>query len=77
MKFKKKGKLIPRSIGPYEMLKYIRDIAYELDCASELTYVHLFLHVSMLKKFIGNASQVVPLEIFGVKDNISYEEILV
>ncbi|XP_060211925.1 uncharacterized protein LOC132639495 [Lycium barbarum] len=32
-------------------------------------------HVSMLKKFMGDPSLVVPTEIIGVKDSLSYEEI--
>nr|XP_016476057.1 PREDICTED: uncharacterized protein LOC107797664 [Nicotiana tabacum] len=41
----------------------------------ELAVVHPVFHVSMLKKFMGDPSLVVPTEIIGVKDSLSYEEI--
>jgi len=32
-------------------------------------------HKSMLKKFLGDASLIVPTENIGIKDNLSYEEV--
>ncbi|WMV40939.1 hypothetical protein MTR67_034324 [Solanum verrucosum] len=42
----------------------------------ELASVHLVFHVSLLKKFIGALTSIVPLESVGVK-SLSYEEVLV
>ncbi|XP_070029986.1 uncharacterized protein [Nicotiana sylvestris] len=75
MRFGKKGKLSPRYIGPYRILRRIRQVAYELELPQELATVHLVFHVSMLKKLMGDPSLVVPTEIIGVKDSMSYEEI--
>ncbi|XP_075111368.1 uncharacterized protein LOC142181757 [Nicotiana tabacum] len=52
-------------------------VAYELELPQELATVHPVFHVYMLKKFMRDPSLVVPIEIIGVKDSLSYEEILV
>ncbi|XP_070020617.1 uncharacterized protein [Nicotiana sylvestris] len=75
MRFGKKGKLSPCYIGPYRILQRIRQMAYELELPQELAAVHPVFHVSMLKKFMGDPSLVVPTEIIGVKDNLFYKEI--
>ncbi|XP_070004112.1 uncharacterized protein [Nicotiana sylvestris] len=75
MRFGKKGKLSPRYIGLYRILRWIRQVAYELELPQELATVHPVFHVSMLKKFMGDPSLVVPTDIIGVKDILSYEEI--
>ncbi|XP_070008557.1 uncharacterized protein [Nicotiana sylvestris] len=75
MRFGKKGKLSPRFIGPYRILRRIGHVAYELELLQELAAVHPVFHVSLLKKFLGDPSLVVPTEVIGVKDSLSYEEI--
>ena len=35
----------------------------------------LGIHISMLKKCLGNPSFIVPTDNVGIKDNISYEEV--
>ena len=42
---------------------------------NELASVHLVFHISLLKKFVGDPTTIVPLEGLGVKENISYEEV--
>ncbi|XP_015169441.1 uncharacterized protein [Solanum tuberosum] len=49
--------------------------AYELELPSELAAVHPVLHISMLKKCMGDPALIVPTESIGVKDTLSYEEI--
>ncbi|XP_009766246.1 uncharacterized protein [Nicotiana sylvestris] len=75
MRFGKKGKLSPRYIGPYRILRRIGQVAYELELPQELAVVRPVFHVSMLKKFMGDPSLVVPTEVIGVKDSLSYKEI--
>ncbi|KAH0644862.1 hypothetical protein KY284_032746 [Solanum tuberosum] len=77
MRFGKKGKLSPQFVGPYQILKRIGKVAYELDFPNELAPVHPVFHVSMLKKCIGDPVSIIPLEGLGVDESLSYEEIFV
>ena len=77
MKFGKKGKLCHRYIGPYSIFKKIDNVVYELGLPKELISVHPIFHNFMLKKCIGNPSLMVPTENVGIKDILSYEEVLV
>ncbi|WMV42094.1 hypothetical protein MTR67_035479 [Solanum verrucosum] len=77
MRFSKKGKLSSRYIGPYKISKRVRNVAYELELPQELAAVHSVFHISMLKKCIGDPSLIIPTKDIGIKDILSYEEILV
>jgi hypothetical protein len=46
-RFGKKGKLAPRFVGPFEILKRIGEVAYKLKLPSSMS-VHDVFHVSML-----------------------------
>ena len=50
MQFGKRGKLSPRYIGPFEVLKRVAEVAYELALPPGLSGVHRVFHVSMLKR---------------------------
>ena len=52
MRFGKRGKLSPRYIGPFEILRIVGDVAYELSLPPDLSVVHLVFHVSMLFYYI-------------------------
>ncbi|WMV24397.1 hypothetical protein MTR67_017782 [Solanum verrucosum] len=75
LRFCKKGKLSPRYIGPYPILKRVGKVSYELDLPNELAPVHLVFHFSMLKKCIGDLVSIIPLEGLGFDESLSYEEI--
>ncbi|WMV30889.1 hypothetical protein MTR67_024274 [Solanum verrucosum] len=40
MRFRKKGKLSPRYIGPYRLVKKIGNVVYELELPQELAAMH-------------------------------------
>ncbi|GJT38026.1 putative reverse transcriptase domain-containing protein [Tanacetum coccineum] len=61
MRFRKKGKLAPRYVGPFKILERIGPIAYRLRLPEELIDLHDTFHVSNLKKYLGNANLHVPL----------------
>ncbi|WMV57807.1 hypothetical protein MTR67_051192 [Solanum verrucosum] len=77
MRFGNKGKLSPRYIGPYRIAKRIGSVAYELELPHELAAVHPIFHISKLKKCMGDPSLIVQTENVQIKNNLSYEEILV
>ncbi|WMV29152.1 hypothetical protein MTR67_022537 [Solanum verrucosum] len=75
MRFGKKGKLSSRYVGPYQVLKRVGKVAYELDLPNKLAPIHPVFHVSMLKKCIGDPVSILPLEGLEVDKNLSYEEV--
>ena len=46
--FGKRGKLSPRYIGPFEIVKRIGPVAYRLDLSEELSRVHTHLHATQV-----------------------------
>ena len=62
MRFGKKGKLSPRDVGLYEILKRVESDVYELKLPNELAMIHPVFHVSLLKKCIGDPVSILPLE---------------
>ena len=73
MRFGKIGKLSPCYVGPYEILKWLWCVAYELRFPNELAMIHSVFHISMLKKCIGDPVSILPLKGLGVKEDLSYE----
>ena len=58
LRFRKKGKLSPRYMGPYEIVERIGEVEYRLRLPSELAIIHDVFHVSMLRKYIADPSHV-------------------
>ncbi|GJR35962.1 putative reverse transcriptase domain-containing protein [Tanacetum coccineum] len=52
--FGKRGKLNPRYVGPFKVLKKVKEVAYKLELPEELSRVHNTFHVSNLKKCYGD-----------------------
>ena len=75
MRFRKKGKLSPRFVSPFEILKRIGKVACELALLPTLARVHNVFHVSMLRKYILDPSHVLNYEPLKIKDNLTYEEV--
>ncbi|WMV13543.1 hypothetical protein MTR67_006935 [Solanum verrucosum] len=75
MRFGKKGKLSPRYIGPYKLIRKIGQVAYELELPQELSTVHPVFHVSMLRKCVGDPSRITPTEDVQVTKDLTYEEV--
>ena len=44
---------------------------------SELTSVHPIFHDSIIKKCMNDNKSILPIECLGVKDNLTYEEVLI
>ena len=59
VRFSKRGKLSPRFIGPFEILKRIGVVAYRLALPPSMSGVHEVFHVSMLRKYTPNPTHVV------------------
>lgn len=74
LRFKKKGKLSPRYIGPYEITERIGPTAYRLALPPELSRIHNVFHVSMLRKYIADPSHVLTSEPIELEEDLSYVE---
>ena len=59
IKFGKRGKLSPRYIGPFKILKRMGMVAYRLALPSSLSGVHEVFYVSMLRKYTPDPTHVV------------------
>ena len=59
VKFGKRGKLLPRFIGPFEILERVGTVAYRLPLPPSLSGVHEVFHVSMLWKYTPDPTHVV------------------
>ncbi|GJV00408.1 putative reverse transcriptase domain-containing protein [Tanacetum coccineum] len=62
VRFRKKGKLAPRFVGPFEIIEKVGPVAYRLDLPEELNGVHDTFHVSNLKKCLADPTLQVPLD---------------
>ncbi|TYK11723.1 reverse transcriptase [Cucumis melo var. makuwa] len=74
LRFGRKGKLSPRYIGPYQIIKRVGPAAYRLELPAELARVHDFFHVSMLRKYISDPSHVLQVQPIELKEDLSYRE---
>nr|GFC93552.1 putative reverse transcriptase domain-containing protein [Tanacetum cinerariifolium] len=74
VRFGKRGKLNPRYVGPFKVLKRIGDVAYKLDLLEELSRVHNTLHVSNLKKRHADEPLAVSLDGLHLDDKLHFVE---
>nr|GEU50505.1 putative reverse transcriptase domain-containing protein [Tanacetum cinerariifolium] len=70
--FGKRGKLNPRYVGPFKVLKKVGAFAYKLKLPQELSRVHNTFHVSNLKKCYSDDPLVVSLEGLQLDDKLHF-----
>ena len=73
-RFKVKGKLAPRYIGPFRIIARRGEVAYQLELPSALADVHDVFHVSQLKKCLRMPEEQLPLEEVDPKEDLTYAE---
>ncbi|XP_070008640.1 uncharacterized protein [Nicotiana sylvestris] len=74
MRFGKKGKLSLRFIVPFEILRRVGEVAYELVLPHSLAGVHLVFHVSMLRRYHGDSSHVLDFSSVQLDKDLCYVE---
>jgi hypothetical protein len=71
-RFKVKGKLSPCFIGPFEILKRVREVAYQLELPDHLADVYDVFHVSQLMKCLRVPKEQIPMEELSVQGDMTY-----
>jgi hypothetical protein len=73
-RFKVKGKLSPRFIGPFRIFRRVGEMAYQLELPDNLSDVHNVFHVSQLKKCLHVPEEQLPMEELSVQGDFTYTE---
>jgi hypothetical protein len=73
-RFKIKGKLASRYIGPFLILDRLGNVAYCLELPHTLAGVHNMFHVSQLKKCLKSPVDVVVDDVAPLNADLSYPE---
>nr|GFB13576.1 putative reverse transcriptase domain-containing protein [Tanacetum cinerariifolium] len=74
VRFGKRGKLNPRYVRPFKVLKKVGAVAYKLELPQELSRVHNTFHVSNLKKCYSDDPLVVLLKGLQLDDKLHFVE---
>ena len=73
-RFGVKSKLIPKFIGPFEVLDRVGAVAYRIAMPTSLSRVHDVFHISMLRKYVSDLTHVLSYEGLELDQDLSYEE---
>jgi hypothetical protein len=73
-RFKVKGKLAPRYIGPFKIVDCKGEVAYQLESPPQLSDVHDVFHVSQLKKCLRVSEEQLPMEELDLGGDLTYSE---
>lgn len=77
MRFWKKGKLNPRFIGQFKILRRVGELAFELAFPTRLSAIHVVFDFSMLRQDIPDKSHVISYDLVELGSDLSYKEDLV
>ncbi|XP_016700073.1 uncharacterized protein [Gossypium hirsutum] len=74
LRFGRKGKLSPRFIGPYRILKRVGPVAYQLKLPLELDQIQDVFHVSMLRRYHSDPTHIMSVAKIEVRSDLTFEE---
>ncbi|GJY59216.1 putative reverse transcriptase domain-containing protein [Tanacetum coccineum] len=74
VRFRKKGKLASRFVGPFEITERINLVAYRLRLPKELNGVHDTFHVSNLEKCLADPTLQIPLDEIQIDAKLNFVE---
>jgi hypothetical protein len=73
-RFKVRGKLAPRFIGPFKILEKRGEVAFQLELPPQLSDVRDVFHVSQLKKYLHVPEEQLAMKDMDAKKDLSYQE---
>jgi hypothetical protein len=73
-RFRVKGKLAPRLVGPFKIIDHKGEVAYQLELSPQLSEVHDVFHVSQLKKCLRVPLEQLPMEYLDLGGDLTYSE---
>ncbi|XP_022007198.1 uncharacterized protein LOC110906360 [Helianthus annuus] len=72
IRFRKRGKLSPRFIGPFKIIERVGKVAYRLELPDELSEIHGTFHVSQLRKCLAEETTYIHYGDIEVDNNLNY-----
>ena len=75
IRFRKKGKLSPRFVGPFEILRRVGEVAYVIALPPKMERIHNVFHVSVLRPYKPDYKHVIKYESIQIEKDLSYEEL--
>ncbi|KAH0641849.1 hypothetical protein KY290_033468 [Solanum tuberosum] len=72
MRFGRRGKLSPRYIGTFEILRTVGEVAYELALPPAFSAIHPVFHVSMLWRYVPDESHVLQYDAVQLDDRLTF-----
>jgi hypothetical protein len=73
-RFKVKGKLAPRYVGPFKIVDRKGEVTYQLELPPRLSNMHDVFHVSQLKKCLRDPEEQLPMEELDLGGDLTYSE---
>jgi hypothetical protein len=73
-RFKVKGRLFPRFIGPFRVFRRVGEMAYQLELPDNIPDVYNVIHVSHFKKCLHVPKELLPMEELCVQSDLTYIE---
>ena len=75
-RFQVQGKLAPRYIGPYQVVKRVGAVAYRIQLPEKMSDIHPVFHVSQLRKCLKvPEEEIVPVEPIDLQKDLRYQEV--
>jgi hypothetical protein len=71
-RFGVKGKLAPRYVGPFEILKICGPVAYRLQLPPQLTAIQDIFHVSQLRKCVKVPTEIIDPQAIEIESDLTY-----
>jgi hypothetical protein len=76
-RFRVKGKLAPRYVGPFKIIDHKGEVAYQLELPPQLSEVHNVFHISQLKKCLRVPEEQLPMEYLDLVGDFTYSKRLI